>query len=235
MPPTETQFVFTLVASRATRARSFMLTEVIQYSVTAEGLHEIGRDGVIRIRRWLDSTARFDMSHSAYDLDKDGRPLTQVRVEQLDGGFETFDLVGDIRDEVGLKGNTVYVECKNYSQAGNQAQLYDEYLATCYSAFACQHRALGHMPSIEFMWVTTHPFAVTNFARLTDQTAIAAACSSETHRHRLGTEVYDQELGDLLAERLWLVVVNDRMLNEMIMGDALRAAVLGKMVELGSA
>lgn len=212
-----------------------MLTEVIKYSVTAEGLHEVGREGVMKIRRWLDSTARFDMSHSAYDLDKDGHQLTQVRVEQLDGSFETFDLVGDIRDEVGRKGNTIYVECKNYSQAGNQAQLYDEYLATCYSAFASRHQALENVPSIEFMWVTTHPFAVTNFSKLTDQATIAAACSNEAHHRRLGTAPYDPALGDLLAERLWLVVASGRMLNEMIMGDALRAAVLGKMVELGSA
>ncbi|MGH2864214.1 MAG: hypothetical protein ACRDJX_03075 [Solirubrobacteraceae bacterium] len=212
-----------------------MLLPVIQHSVTAEGLHELGREGVIRIRRWLDSTARFDISHTAYDLDQAGHPFTQVRLEQLDGRFEHFDLVGDIRDETGHKGNTVYVECKNYSHAGNQAALYDDYLATCYSAFAARQTAVGHVPSIEFMWATTHPFAVTNFAKLTDSETVAAACKAAPYNKRLGSETYDAGLGELLAERLWLVVVNDRMLNEMIMGDALRAAVLGKMIELGAA
>lgn len=208
---------------------------VIQYSITAEGLHEIGREGVLRIRRWLDATARFSMSHTAYDLDPDDRPYTQVRVEQLNGGFENFDLVGDMRDAQGKKGHTVYVECKNYTAAGNQGTLYDEYLATCYSAFAARQGNVGHVPSIEFMWVTTHPFAVTNFAKLTDEPTIASACANETHKQRLGENEYDPSLGAVLSDRLWLVVVNDRMLDEMIMGDELRAAVMVKMVQMGTA
>lgn len=208
---------------------------MIQYSVTAEGLHEIGRDGVLRVRRWLDATARFSISHTAYDLDPAGRPYTQVRVEQLDGRFENFDLVGDIRDPQGKKGNAVYVECKNYTAAGNQATLYDEYLATCYSAFAARQGNVGHVPSVEFMWVTTHPFAVTNFAKLTDEPAIASACAKEAYKKRLGEDEYDPKLGAVLSGRLWLVVVNDRMLNEMIMGEELRAAVMGKMIQMGTA
>jgi hypothetical protein len=208
---------------------------VIQYSVTAEGLHELGRDGVMRIRRWLDATARFAMSHSVYDLDPDRRPYTQVRVEQLDGRFENFDLVGDMRDAQGRRGNTVYVECKSYSSAGNQGAYYDEYLATCYSAFAARQSNVGHVPSIEFMWVTTHPFAVTNFAKLTHEPTIASACADETHNTRLGDEPYDPRLGAILADRLWLVVVNDRVLTEMMMGDELRAAVMAKMIQMGTA
>lgn len=207
---------------------------MIQYSVTGEGLHELGRQGVIRVRRWLDSTARFSMSHTAYDLDQEGRPYTQVRVEQLDGRFENFDLVGDIRDPSGKKGNTIYVECKNYARAGNQGTLYDEYLATCYSAFAAKNDAIGHVPSIEFMWVTTHPFAQTNFAKLTDERTIATVCADDKHKARLGGKDYDSVLGDVLAKRLWLVVVNDRVLDEMIMGDDLRAAVLEKMLRMGT-
>jgi hypothetical protein len=208
---------------------------VIQYSVTAEGLHELGREGVLLIRRWLDSTARFSMSHTAYDLDSQSRPYTQVRVEQLNGGFENFDLVGDIRDERGKKGNTIYVECKNYTSAGNQGVLYSEYLATCYSAFAAKYKALGHPPSAEFMWITTHPFAQTNFTKLTEECSIAKACVVEAHVARLGGEDYNAELGKALAARLWLVVVNDRMLDEMIMGDDLRAAVMTRMVQMGTA
>jgi hypothetical protein len=222
-------------AIRACRSVGYAQPILIQYSVTAEGLHELGRQGVLRIRRWLDSTARFSMSHTAYDLDPEDSPYTQVRVEQLDGRFENFDIVGDIRDADGKKGNTVYVECKHYSSAGNQSVYYDEYLATCYSAFAAKHASLGHVPSIEFMWVTTHPFAVTKFAKLTDEPTIADACASEKHRTRLGQSTYDTALGELLAKRLWLVIVNGRMLEEMVMGDELRAAVLGKMVHMGTA
>ena len=175
------------------------------------------------------------MSHTAYDLDPDDRPYTQIRVEQLDSRFENFDLVGDIRDADGKKGNTVYVECKNYTSAGNQGTYYAEYLATCYSAFAAKTKSLGHVPSIEFMWATTHPFSQNTFAKLTDEATIAEACAHETHKTRLGSDSYDPALSDLLSGRLWLVVVNDRMLEEMIMGDELRAAVLGRMVQMGTA
>jgi hypothetical protein len=210
------------------------LRGVIQYSITAEGLHELGRQGVMRIRRWLDSTARFSMSHTAYDLDPDGKPYTQVRVEQLDGRFENFDLVGDIRSPQGKVGNTLYVECKNYTSAGNQGDFYVEYLATCYSALAARTTSLGHVPSVEFMWVTTHPFSQTKFTTLTSKSAIADACAHETHKARLGSEKYDPDLGEVLSKRLWLVIANHR-LDEMIMGDSLRAAVLGKMVQMGTA
>jgi hypothetical protein len=208
---------------------------VIQYSVNAEALQEIGRDGVMRIRRWLDASARFAISHTAYDLDPDRRPYTQVRLEQLDGRFENFDLVGDIRDERGSRGNTVYVECKKYSGAGNQGAFYNEYLTVAYSAFAARHATLQHPPSMEFMWITTHPFAQTTFSRLMEPDTIKAACADETFKVRLGGQEYDDELGGVLATRLWLVVVNDRMLDEMIMGDELRGAVLAKMVEMGTA
>jgi len=183
----------------------------------------------------MDASARFAMSHTAYDLDPDGRPYTHVRVEQLDGRYENFDLVGDIRDSEGRRGNAVYVECKNYTAAGNQGTMYNEYLATCYSAFAARHASLGHVPSMEFMWITTHPFAVTNFSRLTDEPSIASACAEQAHVARLGDSTYDPELGRVLSGRLWLVVVNDRMLDEMIMGDEFRAAVMTKMVQMGTA
>ncbi len=207
---------------------------MIQYSVTAEGLHELGRDGVLRVRRWLDATARFSITHTAYDLDPGGHQYTHVRTRQLDGRVETFDLVGDIRDENGQRGNTVYVECKNYTASGNQRTLYSEYLVTCYSAFACEYAALSHPPSHEFMWITTHPFSQTKFAKLTDEATIADACADETHSARLGGHDYDPALGALLAERLWLVIVSDRMLEEMVMGADLRAAVMSQMVKMGT-
>ena len=103
-----------------------------------------------------------------------------------------------------------------------------------YSAFAAKYKALHHPPSIEFMWVTTHPFSQTTFAKLTEKSTIADACTDERFKDRLGGEDYNEELGALLAGRLWLCVVNDRMLDEMLMGPDLRAAVLAKMAALGT-
>jgi hypothetical protein len=205
---------------------------MLRYSVGAEALQEVGRDGAFRIRRWLEHTARFRISHTAYDLDDAGNPYTQVRVELLDGSFENFDLVGDILGPDARAGNRVYVECKTYTSDGNQGTLYDEYLAVAYSAFAREYAALDHPPSVEFMWVTTHPFALGRFARLTTEPCIGAACRHERFESRLGGSDYNPELGQVLASRLWLCVVNDRMLEEMLMGPELRKAVMSAMVDL---
>ena len=83
------------------------------------------------------------------------------------------------------------------------------------------------------MWITTHPFAQTTFSKLTEESSVAEACAHETHKPRLGGQDYDSDLGELLSLRLWLVVVNDRMLDEMIMGDELRAAVLRRWSRWG--
>src|SRR4051794_38196407 len=108
----------------------------IEYSIGAEELHKIGEEGAKQIRTWLDSTYRFRIDQTVYDLDPDGNPYTKVRVPQLqENKFERFDLVGSRLDEEGRVGRTIYVECKKYAEAGDQGTLYDEYLAVCYSAF----------------------------------------------------------------------------------------------------
>src|SRR4051794_4405893 len=106
-----------------------------------------------RVRRWLDATVRFRITHNVYVLNpRTNDPMTAVRVPQLRANsFERFDLRGDILDEQGVAGNTLYVECKSYSNAGNQGVLYDEYLAVCYSAFGKTWDLLQAVPSMEFM------------------------------------------------------------------------------------
>ncbi len=202
----------------------------IEYSVGAEELHRIGAEGAKRVRIWLDSTYRFRIDQTVYDLDENGNPYTKVRVPQLtDGRFERFDLVGSLLGEDGQVGRTIYVECKHYSDAGNQGTLYGEYLAVCYSAFVALSGGIAAPADVEFMWATTHPFAQTNFANLTSAAEVANACTG--HAARLGNHAFDRTIAEQLAPRLWLAVVNARV-REMIMGRELRKAVAAKLVEL---
>jgi hypothetical protein len=202
----------------------------IEYTVGAEELHRIGEEGAKRIRLWLDSTFRFRIDQAVFDLDPDGNPYTKVRVAQLQSSrFERFDLVGALLDEDGRVGRTLYVECKQYSDAGNQPTLYTEYLAVCYSAFVALSSGIGGPADVEFMWATTHPFAQTNFSKLTTSEEIKAAC--DAHSARLGTHTFDQSIADQLARRLWLAIVNSRV-REMIMGRELRKAVAARLTEL---
>jgi hypothetical protein len=204
---------------------------MLTVSVGAEEAHEIGKAGVTRVRRWLDSTTRFAMAHSVYDLDNEGHPLTHVRLPLLSDTFQRFDLKGDIRSPDGQLGRSIYVECKNYTQAGAQSPMYDEYLAVCYSAFVFASGGVGAPASMEFMWATTHPFAVTHFGNLTTAGQVEAACTNSDYAEHLGGHEFDPSVGQQLADRLWLVIVNDRV-EEMMMGSAIRAAVVAKMDEL---
>ena len=43
----------------------------IGFRLGGEETHKIGEDGAYRIRRWLDSTFRFRIDRSIYDLDAD--------------------------------------------------------------------------------------------------------------------------------------------------------------------
>lgn len=204
----------------------------IEYSIGAEEVHKIGERGAKRIRAWLDSTYRFRIDQSVYDFDPEGNPYTKVRVPQLQPDtFERFDLVGNLLDEDGRVGRTIFIECKQYSEAGNQGTLYDEYLAVCYSAFVSLSRGIAAPADLEFMWATTHPFAQTNFSKLTKAEQIQRAC--ETHSTRLGGQDFDPTIAEQLESRLWISIVNDRV-EEMIMGRELQKAVVAKLLDLAS-
>jgi hypothetical protein len=212
----------------------------IRFALGAEEAHKIGEQGAYRIRRWLDSTFRFRIDRSIYDLDPDGNPYPMMRLPQLPrqnadsgeittGQFERFDLRGMLLSAEGQPGRTLWVECKEYSSAGNQGTLYDEYLAVCYAGYVKMGQDVQAPPDMEFMWATTHPFAQNMFTNLTTAERIKSAC--ETHVDRLGEHEFDMTIAQQLAPRLWLSIVNARV-EEMMMGHRLRKAVLGTIDEL---
>lgn len=217
-------------------------TVAIEFAVGAEETHKIGEKGAYRIRQWLDSTFRFRIDRSVYDLDSDGNPYTSMRLPQLPrvneetgevttGQFERFDLRGFLLDENGQPGRTLWVECKQYSAAGDQGPLYDEYLAVCYSGFVKRSQDVAGPPDWEFMWATTHPFSQTAYRELTTADRIESACKA--HAGRLGGEEFDMSIAQQLAPRLWLSIVNPRV-EEMMMGKVLRSAVVAAIEELSA-
>ncbi|MDP9258933.1 MAG: hypothetical protein M3Q31_20635 [Actinomycetota bacterium] len=145
------------------------------------------------------------------------------------GNFERFDLRGMLLNADGQPGRTLWVECKDYSAAGGQSALYDEYLAVCYSGFVKVGRDVGAPPDMEFMWARTHPFAQTAYTQLTTAARIKDACAA--HPDRLGEHTFDMSIAEQLAPRLWLSIVNVRV-EEMMMGPKLRKDVLGTIDEL---
>jgi hypothetical protein len=133
----------------------------IEFKLGAEDAHKMGELGTAQIRAWLDATYCFRIDSSVDDVDRDGKPYTKVRVPQLKPGrFGRFDFVGSGLGVNGDSANELYVECKQYSSAGRQEKLYDEYVAVGFSAFVALERGISASPRIEFMWATTHPFAL---------------------------------------------------------------------------
>ncbi len=72
-------------------------------------------------------------------------------------------------------------------------------------------------------------FAQTRYAALTTAEQIKTAC--EQHPDRLGDEPFEMSIAEQLAPRLWLAIINPRV-EEMMMGLALRKAVVGAIEEL---
>jgi hypothetical protein len=197
-----------------------------------EDQHALGEMGAKRIYRWLNSTGRFNMSHTAYDLDpQSGQPTDHCRVEQLNGSVEKFDLFGELLGKDAKPGDRIYVECKNYESAANQGKLYREYLAVCYSAFYRRWEAASAEPSEQYMWATSHPFSLSEWAGLCKFEAIQAACQDPEYVPRLGGKGFDADVARALAPRLWLSIVNGRV-EEMMMGDELLGAVRAAMVKM---
>jgi hypothetical protein len=169
--------------------------------VAGEKQHEAGRQGVVEVRRWLDSTTRFTTLWDVY-----GTP-DQTIVKLPGGAARGFDIAGYLRDEDGKAGPKFYAEVKRYSSASGQQQLYEEYLAVSYAA-TLEARSADHDPATEFLWVTWHPFSQGKYLKLTEPPEIKAACKK--HEALLGGEAFDQTLADTLAKRLWLLIVNQR-------------------------
>jgi hypothetical protein len=166
---------------------------------TAEANHELGREGVFKVKAWLEATTHLTMPWNVYDHTA---VCTRMR---LDGGVKRYDLSGQF---IGERQRPAVVEGKAYTTVGHQPAEYDEFLANAYSTTAHEFATVGDTGT-EFIWVTTHPFSQTKWSQLTSRAELAKAV--ETHRKWLGDDhEVDQDLLVTVASRLWLLVRHDR-------------------------
>ncbi len=166
---------------------------------TAEQNHELGREGVFRVKAWLEATTHLTMPWNVYDHTA---VCTRTR---LDGGVKRYDLSGQF---IGDHQRPAVVEAKAYSTVGNQPAEYIEFLANAYSTTANEIATVGDTKT-EFIWVTTHPFSQSRWPQLTSRAELATAM--QTHSGWLGDgHDVDQDLLVLVASRLWLLVRHER-------------------------
>jgi hypothetical protein len=185
--------------------------------VIAEAAHEKGREGVDNVKRWLESTLRFEVPYTVYG--QTGR----VTVPLLDGGTKRYDMLAQhYRDDLEhtYSGDDVWIEVKNVSTAGSARNLkgqFRKFVAESYSAQGARWSQLSSDPNWRFMFVAMLPWEVTHFPDLCTFPFVKEAC--EQHKDVLGNATFVEEQGRLLAERLWVWIV-PRQQDEMTMGRA---------------
>ncbi|MEU7905294.1 hypothetical protein [Actinoplanes sp. NPDC049118] len=166
--------------------------------MVAEGAHMDGLVGVKYAQQYLESTTHITLPFNVYE------DMNQTTFVRLDKRLKRYDLVGHF---LGERRRPLAVENKAYTGVGKQPEDYTEYLANAYSITAreCED---GVDTEREFMWLTTHPFAQTKWARLRSPEEIAEALAK--HPEALADRKLDNDLLARVASRLWLIPLHDR-------------------------
>ncbi|WP_139338196.1 hypothetical protein [Micromonospora avicenniae] len=198
--------------------------------MVGEALHEIGRDGAIRAKKWLDATTRV----KAAWLNTDPSGAQKLSFNWPASGNEfSFDIGGILRG--GEFENQMFLaECKKYTTPGGQGTAYRRYLAMCYVATTLNRAITDH-----FMWITWHPFLVESWSKLCEADEIEKGVV-EQRTQILGSDAtpedarawLDQDLCKEVANRLWLLVLSDRQ-EKLVITDAHRGLILKYEVEHG--
>lgn len=171
----------------------------------AEGRQHDGIEGVRAAKRLLESTTWIELGFDVY------RNQAACSLELLSGTVKAYDLFGQFLDD---HPRPVYVEVKNYTTQSGLKDHYEEFVINSYSAMALRH-SKGDDSPVHFMFVTKHPFAITNWSTLTSNSTI----SHILHKHQDDTKAEKQQLeghsidDDIISqlhEHLWLIVWHDK-------------------------
>lgn len=193
-----------------------------------EDAHAAGADGVQKAKRWLESTTRLDANW----IYPEEASRNKLAYQWHDGSTFIFDMGGVFRGG-DLANKTFVAEVKNYNAAGSQGTMYVEYLARCYRA-----REVSPGLTEQFMWITWHPFSVTNWSKLTTAAEVRSAVLQHSVR-ALGVpleeaeSVVDDTICAQIADSLWLLVLSNK--HELLMlSDLDRAAVVTAQMTRGA-
>lgn len=179
-----------------------------------EASHEIGRQGAYEIKEWLEGTNRFEIPVTVYDLP------SMCSVTCLNGDHKTFDMLA-YTIPTATNGTTrpVSVECKKYNTAGHQPAEFKKFLAIAYSSTAQTIREHRMDEEREFMWVTFHPFSLSDWPNLCSVSYLRQCV--EEHDGLLNEEPIDDTLLAKVAGRIWVVVVSQRQVDIRLSRDEL--------------
>ncbi len=204
----------------------------LQYArdMFAEEAHEAGADGVRKAKRWLDATTRAEVRW----IFPEDAARDKLTFNWIDDSKFVFDLGGIFSANGPVANKTFMAEVKNYTSAGSQGTMYSEYLARCYRARVVNPGYADH-----FMWITWHPFSVTNWSKLTTAAEVKAAVLQHRAKalgiadEQSAEAAIEQAVCESIAESLWLLVLSDKHELLMLSPDD-RAAVIAAQIKKAS-
>src|SRR6476620_2063232 len=93
--------------------------------MTGEEIHELGRTGARKAKKWLEATTRANVHWVNPSW------AAKLEFDWADGNKFSFDLGGVLLGD-SLEGKTFLAESKYYTKPGDQPSEYRAYLARCY-------------------------------------------------------------------------------------------------------
>lgn len=160
--------------------------------------HEKARKGVLFARRWLNYTTRVDAPWTVYDNPN------FTTLNRPDGTQHRFDLAGYFVDP---PGRDFYAEVKKYARQQDLADQYCRFLANCYSVAV--NSVGSHLDrGTQFLWISWAPHSASRWDELTTSAEVLQACAKKPEL--LGGAPIAAEFANVLATRLWLLILSDR-------------------------
>lgn len=165
-----------------------------------ESLHESGRRGVEKATQWLDSTGRVQVLWNVYD---DEAQLRIVCPSKLERSFDlTAKMMGSKHDR-----SQLYAEVKHVHTPSGLAGQDGDFLANCYCKMLPDTEQ-----RYEFMFITWHPFSLRSWTCLTKGETVERALKKRQTKW-LGNKPIDKALCKKVADRVWIIVLSDKMLH----------------------
>ncbi|PRB66807.1 hypothetical protein [Arthrobacter sp. MYb213] len=169
--------------------------------MAAEETQELGREGAFLFKRWLESTTYFDLPWIVYHQNG----MCEVRFAEGPGGVKRFDIAGSWLQNPPIP---VWVEGKRYTTDSGLKDMFLEMVAIAYAAYRYKKKNGSTDGGDQFIYATTHPFAVSSWKQLISTETIKEAYKK--YPQIVGDESFNHDDAQVIRDRIWIIVWSER-------------------------